>query len=136
MALIRNRIVVFVVGLALGVAIPPTIQSLIDAYIASSVKRSIANAIVISRALEQYKRDHGNFPVAAQGTVVNALVPKYLKNVPTDFSGRPYTVVISNPVPLIVEPGRGGFIVESGEVRVFHAYRPGDEEQATSNGAQ
>src|SRR5258707_15224077 len=111
-AMMRNRVVVFVLGAAIGFAIPQTIQSLIDAHVASSVKRSLGNALVISRALEQYRRDNGRYPIAAQDNVVNALVPKYLRNVPTDFYGRSYFVVINNTAPLVVEPGRGGFIVE------------------------
>lgn len=124
---------VFLVGCVVGIALSYTAQSLLDAYLASTIKRSIGNARGISIALERYRQDNGSYPQLSENQLSTALTPKYLKGMPRDvYNGRPYVVVMIGAVPAVIAPGRGGFIVQKGEVTFFQPYRHGDEEQTKS----
>src|SRR2546428_322658 len=102
---------------------------MLDGYKASTIKRSMADAVALSVALERYKQDNGRYPdlSAAGAHLSEALTPKYLRALPKDtYNGRPYVVLMSGAAPAVIGPGRGGFIVQKGEVAFFQPYRPAD----------
>jgi type II secretory pathway pseudopilin PulG len=116
-------------GVVIGFAASQAIQSALDAGTSSKVKRSIGNALVISDALEAYKRDTGHYPeqLSDASRLSQALIPKYLPAMPTDmYHGRPYAVVMTDATPSVVSIGRGGFIVRKHEVVFFQPYRRED----------
>lgn len=120
--------IVFFVGVVVGVAVSQSMQAALDAYVSSAIKGSIGNALAISRALELYKQDNGRYPELSSGgsRLAEALAPKYLREVPNNTnSGRPYVVLVNGPAAVIA-PGRGGFIVQNGEVAFFQPYRTVD----------
>ncbi|HEY4642995.1 MAG TPA: hypothetical protein VII75_16770 [Thermoanaerobaculia bacterium] len=125
-----KTVIVFFVGGVVGFVMSYSLQSLLEGYVASTIKRSMANARTISTALEHYKQDNGRYPdVSDSAQLSSALVPKYIREVPTDmYSGRPYVVISADTVPAIIAPGRGGFIVQKGEVLFFEPYRRGNEQ--------
>ena len=116
--------IVFLVGGVVGFALSQLLQSALDAYAASAIKRSQSDALAISIALERYKKDNGRYPdLSADALLLSqALTPKYLRAVPKDtYSGRPYIVLMTDAAPAVIAPGRGGFIVQNGEVAFVHA---------------
>jgi hypothetical protein len=114
-------------GAILGFCLCEAMHAAIDAYKASAVKHSVADAIVLSKALENYRADTGRYPMT-EGQVVSAqLAPRYINAVPIDtFTGRPYEVFMAADSAAVVGVGRGGVIVQAGKSVVFQPYRPGD----------
>lgn len=125
--------IVFLVGGVVGFAVSQTLQSALDAYASSAITRSKSDAVAMSRALERYKRDNGRYPDVSAGRLhlTQALTPKYLRAVPKDtYSGRPYIILMTDTAPVVIAPGRGGFIVQNGEVALIHPYRRADEKRS------
>jgi hypothetical protein len=120
--------VVFFVGGVVGFVLSQSMQAMLDGYKASAIKRSIGDARAISIALERYKQDHAKYPELPAGeSLSSALTPKYLQVIPKDtYNGRPFVVLMNDPAPAVIAPGRGGFIVQKGEVAFFQPYRPAD----------
>lgn len=116
-------------------------QSLLDASVSSKIKRSIGNALALSSAIEHYKSDIGHYPgLSSNSSLSEALTPQYLPAVPIDmFNGRPYLIFMSSSgstsIPVIVSPGRGGFVVQNGKVVFFQPYRAEDEKPAAKGNA-
>jgi type II secretory pathway pseudopilin PulG len=100
--------IAFVVGGLVGFATSQLLQSALDAYASSAIKRSTSDAVAISRALERYKQDNGRYPDVTGGWpgLSQPLAPKYLRAVPKDtYSGEPYIVLMTDTVPVVMAPG-------------------------------
>ena len=123
-----KTVIVFLVGGVVGFAVSQLLQSTLDAYASSAIKRSTSDAMAISRALERYKQDNGRYPDLSASGLTQGLTPRYLRVVPKDtYSGQPYIVLTTNAAPVVIAPGRGGFIVQNGAVSFVHPYRRQDE---------
>jgi len=125
-----KSVIVFFVGAIVGFLVSYAQHSLLEGYVAGTIKRSMANARTISTALEHYKQDNGHYPnVSSSAQLSSALVPKYIREIPADmYSGRPFVVIRTDAGPAIIAAGRGGFIVQKGEVSFFEPYRRGNEQ--------
>ena len=121
--------IVFFIGGVVGFSLSQSMQAMLDAFKSSAIKRSMGEALAVSGALERYKQDNGRYPELSAGgsRLSEALTPKYLRDVPRDtYNGRPFVVLPSDPAPAVIAPGRGGFIVQKGEVAFFQPYRHAD----------
>src|ERR1700686_4461827 len=106
-------------GLVLGFATLSSIQSLLVAGERSKVKRSTADAIVISRCLEAFRENNGRYPRLDQtvGQLASYLEPKYIQHLPTkDAYDNPFVVVMDGSVAAIFSTGKNGFVVEREQV--------------------
>jgi len=107
------------IGVVLGFGASVSIQSLLDAGARSKAKRSVADAISISRALEAFRDGNGRYPPLDHdlSKLTKYLVPKYIQTLPArDAYDQPYLVVMDGSVPAIVSTGRNGFAIERGQV--------------------
>jgi hypothetical protein len=122
---IQLRSILFLLAGAVGGgALVLVLVSAMEARRASMMKRSMGDAISISRAIELYKRDHGHYPHLGEDPAVDishAIAPTYLKIVPAGAFGNSYIFLDDRGSPVVVMLGDGGFIVKEGKVVVCHA---------------
>lgn len=101
------------------------LNAAIDGYKAGGIKHSMAEAIVLSEALEAFHHDTGRYPIRDGQIVSEQLIPKYINTIPTDsFIGRPFSILMTeHGSAVVIRIGRGGFIVKAGEVTEAQPYR-------------
>ena|SRR5258708_26599083 len=124
-----RTVIAFLIGGLLGGLFAVAIQSMIDSWTASMIKRSMADARSISAAIERYKDDTGRYPQTPtdDARLSLLLTPKYLPRIPTDgYSGKAFVVAMNGATPVVISVGRGGFIVQNREFIFLQPYRPGD----------
>jgi hypothetical protein len=120
----RTKVLLVAAGVVLGFGLSEAIQSALAAHASSTIKRSMANAVAISDALEAYKRDNGRYPELNSASLSRALIPKYLRAIPGNiYTGQPYSFTMNEAGPAVVSVGRGGFIVRKHKVVAFEPYR-------------
>jgi type II secretory pathway pseudopilin PulG len=115
----RVKLLFLVIGIIVGLSVAVGMQSLLNAIDASTSKRGIADCKVISVALEEYRKAHGQYPPLEGGVedLSAYLVPAYLGSVPTrDALGQPYLVFMHGPIAAVVSTGRHGIVVEANRV--------------------
>lgn len=108
-----KHVITFFFGGVVGFLLSQGVQSMLDAGAASKMKRSIANGMSLSAALEKFRTDNGRYPSVFGLTQLDqSLTPKYLRAVPTDVYGRPYVIAMNGTTAAVISLGRGGFVVQ------------------------
>ena len=111
--------IALVIGLVAGFFAAIAMQSLLDAFLGSHTKRSIADCRTISTALEAYRTKVGNYPPLEAGVegLKEHLVPAYLRVLPErDAFDRPYLLLMKGTNVAVVSTGRYGVVVEAGRI--------------------
>ncbi len=106
-------------GLVVGFFAAIAMQSLLDGFLRSHTKRSIADCRTISSALEAYRSANGRYPPLENGVegLKAHLVPQHLRVLPErDSFNRPYLVFTNGPTAVVLSTGRYGVVVEGGRV--------------------
>jgi type II secretory pathway pseudopilin PulG len=107
------------VGFLAGFMLALAMQNLLDAKKRSWSKRTAADCLTISQALEAYRVDNRRYP-PLDGDIAHLagqLTPKYMRNLPIrDMSGEPFLVVLNGSQVAVVSVGQYGAAVEAGKV--------------------
>lgn len=107
------------VGLVLGSLSAVMLQSLLTAAVRSKAKRSLADSRSVSLALEEYRKEKGQYPPldGHAESLSPYLLPAYIRNVPTrDAFDQPFVVCMRGKTAAVVAAGQYGAIIEDGKV--------------------
>jgi len=104
------------IGVVVGFGVCVCAQELVEAKRRSWAKRSAAECLVLSDALEKYRADHGHYP-PLDGDLTPYLTPQYLQWVPKqDTHAQPLVIALRGNRAAVIAIGAYGAMAEGGAV--------------------